>query len=417
VDEQIIYVNNTSVSLPDLVVIVDSKRFPGAFQLRSLTWKADQKITGYTWEGNQIRIQLSQPLDPFESVSLFISYDLRLPDANRSSALRPIPFGYTNRQMNLTDWYPFVPAYRPGEGWLAHPAGYYGEHLVYDIANFEVYLKRLDERQDLVIAASAPVEVEGDEYFYKHEFARNFVLSISHKYQVRTQVVGDVTVMSYFFPLHESAGETVLRTTVEALSLYSNLFGPYSHKTLTAVEADFNDGMEYDGLYFLSNSFYNQHANRPGEYLVSIAAHETAHQWWYSLVGNDQAIEPWLDEALSTYSERLFYEFNYPEALSWWWDYRIYYYQPGGWVDQDIYKASNVVNVYRAYRDAVYLNGALFLEELRHLIGDEAFFAFLRNYVSAYSHKVASADDFFDTLDQHTQENITFLLEKYFSKR
>lgn len=33
------------------------------------------------------------------------------------------------------------------------------------------------------------------------------------------------------------------------------------------------------------------------------AAHETAHQWFYSLVGNDQARDPWLDEGLATWPE------------------------------------------------------------------------------------------------------------------
>jgi hypothetical protein len=31
--------------------------------------------------------------------------------------------------------------------------------------------------------------------------------------------------------------------------------------------------------------------------------HETAHQWFYSLVGNDQARNPWLDEGLATWAE------------------------------------------------------------------------------------------------------------------
>ena len=31
--------------------------------------------------------------------------------------------------------------------------------------------------------------------------------------------------------------------------------------------------------------------------------HELAHQWFYSLVGNDQARDPWLDEALASYAE------------------------------------------------------------------------------------------------------------------
>jgi len=31
-------------------------------------------------------------------------------------------------------------------------------------------------------------------------------------------------------------------------------------------------------------------------------SHEVAHQWFYSLVGDDQAREPWLDEALATWA-------------------------------------------------------------------------------------------------------------------
>jgi aminopeptidase N len=31
--------------------------------------------------------------------------------------------------------------------------------------------------------------------------------------------------------------------------------------------------------------------------------HEVAHQWFYSLIGNDQGRDPWLDEALASYVE------------------------------------------------------------------------------------------------------------------
>ena len=169
--------------------------------------------------------------------------------------------------------------------------------------------------------------------------------------------------------------------------------------------------MEYEGLYFLSDGFYNLYQGQPGEYLVAIAAHETAHQWWYALVGNDQALEPWLDEALCTYSERLFYEYTYPEALDWWWAYRINYYDPKGWVDGSIYNPDG----YRAYRDAVYLNGALFLEDLRKQIGDTVFMAFLKDYARQEAHRIATTQDFFSILKEHTQEDIQPLVKQYFS--
>ena len=37
-----------------------------------------------------------------------------------------------------------------------------------------------------------------------------------------------------------------------------------------------------------------------------LAAHETGHQWWFERVASDEAKEPWLDEALTTYSELVF---------------------------------------------------------------------------------------------------------------
>jgi aminopeptidase N len=36
-----------------------------------------------------------------------------------------------------------------------------------------------------------------------------------------------------------------------------------------------------------------------------VAVHETAHQWFYAMVGDSQARDPWLDEAFATYAEQL----------------------------------------------------------------------------------------------------------------
>ena len=414
VSEQIHYINNTPEAIPDLLLMVEPAYYPNAFKLNSITWENGEPIQGTILEGAQLRIPLSAALKPGEQTGLSITYELDLPSPEVSPNIRPIPFGYTDRQTNLVDWYPFIPPYIPGKGWLAHEAGYYGEHLAYEVSDFHVEFSLASNWDDLKIAASAPDEGDGETHRYTHENARGIALSVSHNYQVFSETVGDVTVYSYAFPHHAAAGETVLRTTIESLELYSKLFGPYPHKTLSAVEADFLDGMEYDGLYFLSNAFYNLSKNIPGEYLTAIAAHETAHQWFYALVANDQALEPWLDEALCTYSERIYYETYFPEALVWWWNYRINYYQPGGWVNDSIYNPHGVPNAYRAYRDAVYLNGAVFMEELRTLVGDESFYAFLNDYVLKYSHKIVSGEDFFSLLQEHTDENVQPLVEKYF---
>ena len=413
VEEEIDYINRASESLDDLMLIVEPSRYPDTFHLNSMAWEDGEPVHDYEREIGSMRLKLRNPLETGKRISLHLGYELSLPSPDSSFYGRPVPFGYTSRQTNLVDWYPFMPPYVDGQGWLAHQAGAFGEHLAYEVADFEVSIELDGLQKDLTLAASAPAETQGEVAHYTLAAARSFAWSASPMYEVRTQQVGDITVRSYFFSIHADAGQSVLDTTSEALELYSRLFGPYPHQALAVVEADFLDGMEYDGLYFLSNGFYNLYNGSQGEYLVAIAAHETAHQWFYGLVGNDQALEPWLDEALCTYSERLYYENTAPEALDWWYAYRVNYYDPRGWVDGSIYNPEG----YRAYRDAVYLNGALFLEDLRGQMGNEAFFAFLKDYVGEFTHKIASADDFFDLLGAYNREDLTPVIEEYFSNR
>jgi len=410
VDEIIDYINQSEETLVDLRLMVEPLSYPGVFQLNGLTWADSQPVEGYEIDGNQINILLAQALQPEARIKLSISYELFLPSPEPSPETRPVPFGYSDLQTNLVDWYPFVAPYRTGQGWLAHRPGFFGEHLVYDVADFDVSIHLSDQRTDLKIAASAPAQQRGEWFHYRHLNARNFAWSVSHEYEIHRTTVGSTTITSYAFSHHSTASEVVLETTAQALDLYNQLFGPYNRSDLAIVEASFLDGMEYDGLYFLSNGFYNIYRGTPDEYLVAIAAHETAHQWFYALVGNDQALEPWLDEALCTYSERLYYEKYYPDALAWWWTYRVNYYQPRGWVDGSIYNPDG----YRAYRDAVYLNGAVFLEDLRGQIGDEAFFGTLRNYIAENASQIATRENFLAVLSQHTSVEITPLLQRFF---
>lgn len=411
VEETITYTNQTDQPLPDLALVIEPNRWPGGFVLHSLLWQSGQPVDPYQLEGHLLSIPLTQPLQEGESIGLSLTYDLLLPEIPQPSpTLRPVPYGYTERQTNLVDWYAYLPPYRPGSGWLVHKPWYFGEYQIYDAADYQVEITLTRAVDNLLIAASAPVAQEGLVYRYQLENARGFSWSASNQYLARSETLGDVTVTSYAFPLDTAAGEAALQNTLQALKLYDEEFGPYQHRSLSVVEADFLDGMEYDGLYFLSRGFYNLYDGTPKSYLTIIAAHETAHQWWYGLVGNDQALEPWLDEALCTYSEHIFFEKLYPDLVDWWWSYRVDYYQPSGWVNGTIYDFDG----FRPYRDAIYLNGAKFLDALRHLTGDEVFFSFLQDYAARKVHQQATAEDFFAILREHTSADWSGLLEDYF---
>jgi hypothetical protein len=412
VQETIAYGNRTGETLNDVVLAIEPGLWFGGFSLKSAAANG-QGLTTYTLDGQRLELTLPQPLAPNKLLTLAFNYTLILPQMpvyKDQNDIRPQIYGYTARQVNMVDWYPFIVPYEPGTGWVLHNPWFYGEHLVYDTADFDVMLRFTNPAVVPIIATSGVELPSNDGKRFRLEDGRTFAFSMSSQFIVKSQKVGDVTISSYSFPFFEAAGQAVLNTTVEAVQIYTERYGPYPYKTLAAVQGDFDDGMEFSGLYFLSRDFYNLYDGTPKNYLTTIAAHETAHMWWFSSVADDQALEPWLDESFATFSERLYYEFAHPDALPWWQFTRIDFYQPKGKIDTRIYDAGG----YRLYTDAVYLRGALFLQAVRERIGDDAFYAFLKDYYAQSADHRVTADDFFRVLRAHTDADLSDIIQNYF---
>ena len=181
------------------------------------------------------------------------------------------------------------------------------------------------------------------------------------------------------------------------------------------VQADFNHGMEYEGMYFQSRGFFDTYGGSEQSYLIAIAAHETAHQWWYGKISNDQAFEPWLDEALCTFSELAYYEHLYPQSVDWWWGTRVNYYDPDGRIDRSIYDFQEYIDQYLSYRNATYLQGAKFMAALKNELGDEQLYDFLREYTTRYQDQIVTSEDFFVLLGEYIEVGSLEWLEEYFN--
>jgi hypothetical protein len=407
VSEAVVYPNRSSDAMSSIAFAVNPNLWNGVFALQTLSIN-DQATSNYSLAGQWLIVNLDASLQPGQAVKIGIGYQLNLP----YSSSKFENFGYTGRQTNLIDWYPFVPPYRAGNWILPDPYAY-GENLVYEKADFRVSLSFADPANAPVVAASAPASLENGVLVYSLPNARNFTISASPEYLFSTADANGVTIYNYYYPEDATAAANVLELTRLAVNTYSTEFGPYPHGTLTVCETDLNDGLETDGVYFLARSFYRAYDGTVRNNLSVIAVHETAHQWWYGAVANNQATEPWLDEAMCTYSEHVFFEDNYPDLLNWWWNFRVYYYGASGYVDNRVYDTAS----FRAYVNAVYFNGARFIQSLRDRIGDDAFFAFIRDYYARYNGSIATADDFFAVLDLHTSADYSDLVTNFFRYR
>ncbi len=404
VDQAITYPNQTGAPLSELVLAVEPMLYASAFQLISISVNGIQS-SDYSLVSHRLGVPLSAPLPPGGQVTLVLEYELNIPVKQKGNT-----FGWLSYQTNLTDWFPFVVPYDPNAGWLLHDFMPYGEHLVYDAADFELNLRFADSLSAPMVAAPALPEVNGEWTRYRLAGARTFALSMSRDFLLSESAVGTVVVRSYYFAGHEDAGLKLMTVGTQVIGLFEPVFAPYPYPVINVVELEYNDGQEYDGLCFLSSNFYETYDGGSQNNLVTIGVHEMAHNWWFGLVANDQALEPWLDEAMALYSERIFFEYTNPGLLNWWWQFRVNYFGPNGWVDTSIY--DNVS--FRDYTNAVYLNGATFIEDLRMRIGDQAFYAFLQDYAAQMSHRRATAGDFFTILRAHTTKDISDLVSAYF---
>ena len=401
VEEEILYINQTGIALDNLVLVVDQNRRSDCFYLESL------KINGVQIESSLKSSRLEIPLDPKlapnEGLSIEIIYALDIP-AKRSDEV----FGYLISQINTVDWYPFIAPYSAEKGWLFYTPSGVGEHLVYEISDFDVSLKVSD---NLVVAASSEGEERDDGWVeYEHHAARAFVFSVGSNLSSQVETSENARVTSFYYPEYEEESAALLEASVQAIDVFSERYSPFPYESLSIVQTELNNGMEYDGLVFMGRAFYDEYNGTIKNNLIMLGVHEIAHQWWFGSVGNDNALEPWVDEALALYSERIFYESIYPYPVGWWWHFRVDWFKPKGWVNASIYDALD----FRAYTNAVYYRGGYFLEDLRERIGVKAFNAFLQDYAQSYAGKIATSDDFFIVLDRNTDKDYSDLITEYF---
>jgi hypothetical protein len=404
ISQVIDYTNNTGVPLSELPLIVPPAYVQNAFDLLSISTNRDGQNEDIQILGSNILIPLDPPLGVDKNLQINLAYQLHPPDA-------PAAFGFTPRQMLLADWYPFVPRYTESDSWLINQPGLVGEYLVYPLSNVTANIQIVTNQSDLVVAASAHLLAKEDNnYQYSARSVRNFSLALSSEYHVITHQNGNIEISTYTFPEHVHLAERATLLALEAWETFRELYGDNKRNFLSIVESQIPDGLETDGLIYLSDWYFESADRTPKNYFELLIVHETAHQWFFGLISNDQAKEPWLDETLATFSELLFYEKHYPNLVSWWWEFRVNMYDPEGFINSSIYEFTS----YRPYVNTIYLQGARFMKHLRETIGDSAFKLLLYQYVQFNGDDFRNTEFFFNRLAEITNVEFDTIIRDYF---
>jgi len=142
-----------------------------------------------------------------------------------------------------------------------------------------------------------------------------------------------------------------------------------------------------------------------------IMAHELAHQWWGDEVTCQTWYDIWLNEGFASYSEPLYRELKPGGGMDSYWS-RINARRPAN-PDGQVYRTSiDSVGAIFSGND-VYNKGAWVLHMLRHVLGDDAFFAAVTTYRSTYAHDSVTTAEFTTTFSESFGHDLIWYTDQW----
>lgn len=216
----------------------------------------------------------------------------------------------------------------------------------------------------------------------------------------------------------------MLEKSTAVFQFYSSIVGdvPYPSFTLALTESDRPGGHSPPYFAVLNQVVLNSTyvwRNDPvsfDNYPTFFLAHELAHQWWGHAVGWKNYHEQWISEGFAQYFAAMYAEKERPGAVL------------GNLIRQMRhtairlseqgpvylgYRLGHIRGDDKVFRAIIYNKGAMVLHMLRHLVGDEQFFAGIRAFYARWKFQKAGTDDFRIVMEQVSGRDLKRFFETW----
>ena len=353
-------------------------------------------------DGTILEVALPTPIQEGTTAEFELTWEAQIPEQIRRS-------GRNSKEgvaLSMTQWYPKM-AHFDEFGW--HLDEYVGREFVAPFGNFDV---NIHINKDYVIGSSGklqnPDQVKGytqnptiktkknkATWHYKAQNIHDFAWAADPKFVVDSaKTKGNVTIYTVYLPTDEQVQanwKQALAISTEFFDFTGENFGAYPWPTYTIIQGG-DGGMEYGTATLITGG-----RNLKG--LVGVIFHEAAHSWYQHLFGINETVDEWIDEGFTSYIQDVataeIFEKGGIRALNpVGMAYNGYYRLAQSGLEEPMSLLADYYNTTYGYSNEAYNKGAVFVEQLGYIIGQENLKKTFLKFYEVWKFKHPTPNDF-----------------------
>lgn len=366
--------------------------------------KQDGRDVSFHVTGTILEVTLRKAILPSSRTVLEMSFEAQVPVQIRRS-------GRNNREgiaYSMTQWYPKIAEY-DFMGWHAYPYIAREFHPVWGDYDVRINLDPtfvvggtgiLQNPEKVGHGYEKPgMEVKRPSgnltWHFVAKDVHDFAWAADPDYTHEITQVPNGPEVHFFYQPGERTTQNWSRLkdfTVKHFEYMNLHFGHYPYETYSVIQGG-DGGMEYPMCTLITGE-------RTIGSLVGVTAHEVSHSWYHGVLANNEALYPWMDEGFTDFSanEALAHIFNEanPHDAS----YAGYFSLVESGLQEPASQHSDHYNTNRAYAIAAYGMGAVFLHQLKYIIGEENFYTGMRRYYHTWKFRHPEPNDFIRIMEK-----------------
>ncbi len=366
--------------------------------------KQDGKDLSYKVNGTILEVQLAKPLLPRTKTTFDLQFEAQVPLQIRRS-------GRDNREgiaYSMTQWYPKMAEY-DFQGWHANQYVAREFHGVW--GDFDVNIT-IDPA--FVIAGtgalqnpdqighgyeSNPANVKRPAgnltWHFKAKDVIDFAWAADTDYTHDKAQVPNGPMLHFFYQKNEKTAETWKKMQEYAVKVFVYLndhFGKYPFDRYSIIQGG-DGGMEYPMCTLILGE-----GTLAG--VSGTMAHEVAHSWYQMTLASNEGLHAWMDEGFTDFASDEAMSSILGTPITHQSSYTSYFNLVNSGLQEPANQHSDHFNTNRAYSTMAYSMGAVFLEQLKYLMGEKNFYIGMKRYYNTWKMKHPEPNDFIRVMEK-----------------